>query len=307
MQTEYDRNVYRGYLVQGNLRGAIEYLRQFPEKRELCDRYVSVFEEETYPEYEKDRYLSDLLLIYQKYYREVFYLGYEEERAAEYMRDRFAKVLGMKDESLDQIEERVSGIFSDRGFHFLGGKTSGYFGPYIWSFTETRTFEVELPGGVAEYTVNLLDGFISRSWLDFISFGETGTGGWTGSDGVINCVSKAYDLEGEGFRVSLLKHEAQHAVDLARCVDMPSEDLEYRAKLVELIYSRERNLLRYFLQEMSGSDSRNGHSLAAARIVEGISRKTGIGRKELENLSVAEVQRIAGELFAESEGVYAKL
>lgn len=35
-------------------------------------------------------------------------------------------------------------------------------------------------------------------------------------------------------------------MDMARFENMPSEDLEYRAKLVELIYSSQRNLLQKF-------------------------------------------------------------
>ncbi|MDE6516234.1 MAG: hypothetical protein K2L18_00055 [Acetatifactor sp.] len=252
--------------------------------------------------FEEDSYLNGLLVFYQKYYRDVFYLGMEAERAAQHLRDRFAEFFDIDDGDMDEMEERVGRAFTDRGLHFLGGKTGGFFGPYIWRETEARSYEVELPGGVAEYTVNLLDGFISKSWLDFISFGEAGTGGWTGGDGIINCVKESYDLEGENFRVSLLKHEAQHAMDMARFGNMSSENLEYRAKLVELIYSSQRNLLHLFLWEADDSRKENGHSRAAARIAEGFMGKLNACRKELETLPIAEVQRIARELFAESDG-----
>ena len=301
MPLEYDQNIYQGFLVQGNLRGAIEYLQQFPAKRELCEKYLVLFEEEKYLTFEEDSYLSGLLVCYQKYYRDVFYLGMEAEKAAKHLRDRLAEFFCIEDGDMDEMEERVGRAFSDRGLHFLGGKTGGFFGPYIWRVTEARSYEVELPGGVAEYTVNLLDGFISRSWLDFISFGESGTGGWTGGDGIINCVKESYDLEGENFRVSLLKHEAQHAVDMARFGNISSENLEYRAKLVELIYSSQRNLLHIFLWEADDSRKENGHSRAAARIEEGFTRKLNACRKEMETLPIAEVQRIARELFVESD------
>ena len=284
------------------MRGAIEYLQQFPAKKELCEKYFSLFEEEKYLTFEEDSCLSSLLVCYQKYYRDVFYLGMEAEKAAKHLRDRFAKIFCIDDGDIDEMEERVGRVLTDRGLHFLGGKTGGFFGPYIWRVTEVRSYEVELPGGMAEYTVNQLDGFISRSWLDFISFGEIGTGGWTGNDGIINCVKESYDLEGENFGVSLLKHEAQHAMDMARFGNMSSENLEYRAKLVELIYSSQRNLLHIFLGEADDSRKENGHSRAAARIAEGFMRKLNVCRKEIETLPIAEVQRIARELFAESDG-----
>lgn len=48
MPLEYDKNIYHGFLVQGNLREAIKYLQQFPAKKALCDKYFSRFEEEKY-------------------------------------------------------------------------------------------------------------------------------------------------------------------------------------------------------------------------------------------------------------------
>lgn len=65
--------------------------------------------------------------------------------------------------------------------------------------------------------------------------------------------------------MSLLKHEAQHARNLAIHKDMSSEGLEYRAKLVELIYSKESNLLEQFAQEANSLDKSNGHPAAYYR------------------------------------------
>lgn len=40
-------------------------------------------------------------------------------------------------------------------------------------------------------------------------------------DGTINCVEQAYDFASERFLVSLLKHEAQHTVDMKRFSKIP--------------------------------------------------------------------------------------
>lgn len=72
--------------------------------------------------------------------------------------------------SLDDLEEgQLPRLFGQKGQCFLGGRTAGYYGPYIWTTTETVTYGVELPGGYQDYTVNLLDGFCSQSWLDYLS------------------------------------------------------------------------------------------------------------------------------------------
>ena len=162
-----------------------------------------------------------------------------ETRAEKLLCNKLAAHFGTADtKKLSDIEERyVKKAFQKEGFFFLGGRTGGYYGPYIWRNTETKTYKVELPEGIQEYSVNLLDGFIMKSWLDYLSLSEIGTGGWTDGDGIINCVKSAYDLESESFQVSLLKHEAQHARDLYAVPNLPSADLEYRAKLVELIHN----------------------------------------------------------------------
>ena len=155
-------------------------------------------------------------------------------------------------------------------------------------------FDVELPLGKEQYSIKMLDGFIEKGWLDYISFGDVSTGGWAERDGMICCVRSSYDLDSEAFRVSLLRHEAQHMQDLRKNPDMKSERLEYRAKLVELIYSEERDLLVRFQNEADAGTASNAHGKAAMRIVDGIYAKAKTG-----DLTRKQVQKYAMELFME--------
>ena len=157
-------------------------------------------------------------------------------------------------------------MFEAEGYHALFGKTQGYYGPYIWRDTVPTVYRVELPGGTAEYTVNLLKGFVFRGWMDYLTFGRYGTSGWASPDGTINCVAQAYDFESERFLVSLLKHEAQHTVDMKRFPGITPAELEYRAKLVELHYSGDLGLLQKFLSEADESRTGDSHAAASARI-----------------------------------------
>ncbi|MCH5286771.1 MAG: hypothetical protein J1E43_05065 [Christensenellaceae bacterium] len=303
MENVFDKAIFHGCLIKGDVAGAMQYLAHFPEQAELYQRYVSVFEKEAYPALSADARLNAILTIYQKYYRDVFYLHRDAEQAAEAMKDRFRRLFGLDDADmqLGALEKGpVAGAFEEKGYHFLGGKTGGHWGPYIWKTIESKTFEVELPDGRQPYLVRFLDGFLSKGWYDAVSFGAISTGGWTDGDGVIQCVKSSYDLEAESFTVSLLKHEAQHVMDLSRYPHMSSEELEYRAKLVELIYSSKRNLLRQFIQEADDSEEDNGHSLAADRIKKGFENKLRMDGGQLSNLSIADIQRVSKALFAES-------
>ena len=299
----FDCDLYYGYIIKGDLLGAITYIKQFPEKSDLYNRFDSVFEHEQYISYEVDAELNEILLAYQQYYRDVFYLCIAKGQAENRLKERLAKLLGIVDEHLalcDLEQKGLVDLFESRGLHFLGGKSSGYYGPYIWRTTEYVSYDVELPDGVQNYSVKLLDGFITRSWIDYLSFGEIGPGGWADGDGYINCVKSAWDIESESFRVSLLKHEAQHARDLKMDKNMSSEDLEYRAKLVELIYSNERNLLQSFASEADPTDKSNGHAVAAYRILKGFADMLGVDEVSPERIQLEQIQAIARVLFENS-------
>ncbi len=298
----FDENEYHGHILKGDLAKAIAYTKRFPEQAALYQRYMAIFDKEQYLTYVIDELLNAILLAYQQYYRDAFYLHLDKDRAADQLRVKLAALLHVKKTySLDDLEQEVvAEAFQRRGFYFLGGKTDGYYGPYVWKTAEHITYDVELPDGAQTYSVKLLDGFVVKSWLDYLSFGKVSTGGWTDTDGIINCIKSSYDFDSENFRVSLLKHEAQHARDLTFWADMPSALLEYRAKLVELIYSVERNLLTQFAREADSSDNRNGHSAAAHRIVSEYCQLLDKTTSELGMLSITQVQSVAKRLFEKS-------
>ena len=102
--------------------------------------------------------------------------------------------------------------------------------------------------------------------MDYLTFGRFGTGGWASPDGTINCIEQAYDFESERFLVSLLKHEAQHTVDMKQFPGITPAELEYRAKLVELHYASDLGLLQKFLSEADESRANDSHAVASARL-----------------------------------------
>ena len=210
--------------------------------------------------------LNDILRLYQIYYRDIFYCGLPEAKAADKLLTELRALLNMPDAEEELLAERLQTVFEQNGYHALFGKTQGYYGPYIWKDTVPTVYRVELPGGTAEYTVNILKGFVFRSWMDYLTFGRYGTGGWASPDGTINCIEQAYDFESERFLVSLLKHEAQHTVDMKQFPGITPDELEYRAKLVELHYSGNLGLLQKFLSEADESKTNDSHAIASARI-----------------------------------------
>ena len=256
----------RRFFLNGDIKGAIAYMREHEEYKDILPAYTAIFEDGEYRTFEVPDALNDILRQYQIYYREVFYCGLPEAEAADKLRTRLKALLHLPDAGEELLTERLRSAFEAEGYHALFGKTQGYYGPYIWRDTVPTVYRVELPGGTAEYTVNILKGFVFRSWMDYLTFGRFGTGGWASPDGTINCIAQAYDFESERFLVSLLKHEAQHAVDMKQFPAITPAELEYRAKLVELHYSGDLGLLQKFVSEADESRADDSHAAASARI-----------------------------------------
>lgn len=254
------------FFMNGDIKGAIAYMRDHAEFKDILPAYVAIFENCEYRAYEISKKLNDILRLYQIYFRDVFYCGMPEAEAADRLLTQLKVYLNLPDTEETLLKERLQAMFEAEGYHALFGKTQGYYGPYIWRDTVPTVYRVELPGGTAEYTVNLLKGFVFRGWMDYLTFGRYGTSGWASPDGTINCVAQAYDFESERFLVSLLKHEAQHTVDMKRFPGITPAELEYRAKLVELHYSGDLGLLQKFLSEADESRTGDSHAAASARI-----------------------------------------
>ena len=254
------------FFINGDIKGAIAYMREHEEFKDILPAYTAIFENCEYRSYDIPDALNDILRLYQIYFRDVFYCGLPEPEAAYKLLTGLRLLLNMPDADEELLAERLQAAFEANGYHALFGKTQGYYGPYVWRETVPTVYRVELPDGTAEYTVNILKGFVFRSWMDYLTFGRYGTGGWASPDGTINCVEQAYDLESERFLVSLLKHEAQHAMDMKRFPKITPAELEYRAKLVELHYSGDLGLLQKFLSEADESRTGDSHAAASARI-----------------------------------------
>lgn len=269
------------FFINGDIKGAIAYMRCHEEFNSILPAYTAIFEDEEYRHYDIPEQLNRILLAYQVYYRDVFYCGISNLEASEKLLSALRAELNSPSADEEQLAEQLQTLFEGNSYHALFGRTQGYYGPYIWRDSVPTVYKVELPCSVAEYTVNILKGFVFRSWMDYLTFGRFGTGGWASPDGTINCVEQAYDFESDRFLVSLLKHEAQHMVDMKQYPGITPTELEYRAKLVELCYSRDKDLLQRFMDAANESRTDDSHAMASVRI-----------KNDFEGLTVAEPEEI---------------
>jgi hypothetical protein len=146
-------------------------------------------------------------------------------------------VTGLETLDTDAQVDAALDLIRSKGLHALGGTTAPFRELMIWKDERSFPETVLLPSGPIDVRVTLLDSFESLGWAAWATCDRSHTGGWTDKSG-IKVVAPSYDLSGEAFRVSLLSHEAQHFRDGSVYPSLAQEDLEFRAKLIELIMAR---------------------------------------------------------------------
>lgn len=140
--------------------------------------------------------------------------------------------------TLEDVTEALGPLLEAEGFHSLRGLTAPYHELMLWRKERVATYEVRLPESTQQVRVVFMSDFVLRGWLGFATCGRSYSGGWT-TDQALFCLEDAYDLDSEAFQVSYLAHEGQHFADNRRFPKLQQPELEYRAKLVEVIQAKE--------------------------------------------------------------------
>lgn len=241
--------------------------------------------------------IDQLLLVFQRYWRRALMHQTPVDKAGDQLFDDLRVLLAMPGAGLEALDAAISARIEKAGYHGLTGRTAPLYELMVWRSQEDRDEQIALPEGQAAVPLSLLDGFASSGWTSWASCDATGTGGWA-SGGRIMVVRPAWKLDSEDYRVSLLGHEAQHVLDKQRFPQLESADLEFRAKLVELILAREtqRELLAKFSRD-ARSDRSLPHPFADAQLIAGLRRRLGV--EDLSQASSAQIRAAAeAELLA---------
>lgn len=295
---EFDRNYYAGLVTQGRIREVMDYLAPFPNCAESLRKYQRIYEEEDYPPIGKDEGIGDILLCYQKYYRDAFYLELPEEECRERLRLRLLEHLPQADPGLplcDLENGPLLEFVTGKGVFMHSSIIAGHINPFIWTESEQKTYQVELPEGVQECSIVFARNFIFMGWWWYLALGNYGVGAWVDETNTVYCDIHSYDKESEDFLISMLKHEAQHLMDQTRWPNLSDATMEFRAYLVELIYYQEENRLPIFMGKASLDDPNNEYALASYWICESFANH--FGTDDLGSIPIPEIQAYARQMF----------
>jgi len=317
--------------LKGEINIALRILDSIKLYRQEDLQYKKKFEQRF--KYKKDRSnslagvpksLHKLVNVYQQYWRMCLLDNskindslFRSKALAFYIKENEKSNFTSEPFAIANLEKIANHYIAAKGYHANDfGRTGFLYDLIVWKDVKPVTYTVRLIEDSVSVKVNFIDKFISLGWLAYARLGR-GPGGWA-TDKELFCVTDLYpDLSSEKFLISYLKHEAQHFLDLKNFPGLPSKDLEYRSKLIELCFSNKQlfELLTFF-KEGGKDDSTNAHPFANYCIIRNLS--TILFNSAFENdvarwrsVTIETIQAAARELYLKSNqeikaGIYLK-
>jgi hypothetical protein len=171
------------------------------------------------------------------------------------------------------VFELIGDIFDEKGVHYLDTPAPPLRDLFLWKTEQNRKYSVRLTDRTQKVSVTFINDMYSMGWKQYATLGLVATTGWV-EDGHLYCVERAYDRGSENFEVSYLKHEGRHLVDFEHFPELQSADLEYRAKLTELVFASTttRQLLDDFTSK-SAPNPASPHAHANYRVTREVYRE----------------------------------
>lgn len=273
---------YISRALQGRLAGADSLFRSAAEptaaEQALASQFRARFVERTdwADPPEVSEFAKHVVRAYRVYWTRSLLAEVDSARAEEDLLEALRVALagreGANAAAGDDVLAEVQTALAADGLHALGGRTLPYLELMLWAREDTTRFDVELDGGTQPVEVVFVRSFLVKGWADWATIGRASTGGWATRERLF-CLGDDYDLGSERFRVSYLKHEAQHFADYVKFPQLEQLDLEYRGKLTELAWSdtTTKDLLTTFAASAAANPAAP-HAWANLLVVEDVSR-----------------------------------
>jgi hypothetical protein len=225
-----------------------------------------------------DKKLDQLCQIYREYWRKSLLdsnNNYDTLMAKKLNKFYIKEKMLLKPAHIENDNALLNNIqisyIQKRGYFTAGfGKTLFLYDLFIWKNQKDTIYKVEIMEETFTIKVIFMDNFLSRGWLEYA---YSTPGGWATKD-TLFCVASHYsDFTSESFLAHYLKHESQHYIDNNRYPKLSESDLEYRAKLIELIYATQSLFptMDKFINQ-ANYDRNNAHSFAAFCIIRDLSK-----------------------------------
>lgn len=314
-------NIYN-YALQGDVTKALQFIETIPdstlspEQITSKQKFIARFKNnnDTYSYNTSDTAILNLIELYRPYWKSVLLRKVNEdtaeknlkEKVSEYIYKKYFEARNISKSQIDtEYSDYVQKFLSAHGCKAATGKTANLYDLLLWGKESPTDYNVTLPEGNVNVRVVFMDDVVTMGWEDYATLGKYYPGGWA-TDKELFCVRNAYDTTTENFRVSYLQHEGQHFSDYKIFPKLTGPDLEYRAKLVELIYANQTlyNTINFFIKN-SNYDRNNPHAYACFCLIRDMSKKLFDGKTEEDigkwkSIPIEKINDTAKELLIEN-------
>ena len=183
---------------------------------------------------------------------------------------------------------------------------------FIWNKESAKKYEVILPKDTIKTTVVFIESYHINGYDEFATFGDSQVGGWAIKESAtLYCNKGTYDLDSEKFEVSYLKHESLHFTDLNNYPNLSAADLEYRSKVIELMYCSEGTIYDRISEFVSGANKANrdnSHPYANYILIQKLSKLIfnsdfNSNINQWKKVPVEKINKAASSLYETSENI----
>lgn len=291
-------------------------------KKKIYTRFLS--NDEIIENTSKNKVINDISFIYRNYWREELIKDNPKNRTDSTLYKNIAKYLisnKLTSLSIDSLSKTIKKdselkrVIESQGFKVNFNFRNGFQELFIWNKENTEKYNVILPKETIKTTVVFIESYHLNGYDDYATFGSSTVGGWATKDSTkLYCNKGTYDLNSEKFKVSYLKHESIHFTDLNEYPNLSSADLEYRAKIIELMYCTKGTIYDRISEFVSGAnkaDRKNSHPYANYVLIENLSKllfksKFNSDINQWKKISVDKINNAAKSLYEMSEDILRK-
>ena len=226
----------------------------------------------------------DLATIYRKYWRMEVLRGDIRTKTDSILYDELSEYLivnaltEIPRDSLRKVirnDIELARVIAQEGFKSKFMFRNGFQDLLIWENESIEDTVIILPDSTVDISIVKVEEILLSGFSGYISFGKSKVGGWAIKESpTIYCMDE-WQNGSESYAISFLKHEALHHLDLNRYPNLGSADLEYRAKLIEMMYCTDKtiyNLIANWLNTASAEDRSYSHPFANYCIIRDFSR-----------------------------------
>lgn len=291
-------------------------------KKKMYARFVS--KEEVFENTSGNKIVNDISNIYREYWRVEMMKPKPESRTDSTLYNNIAdyvlsnKLTNLSKDSLRKNikdDSILKNIIEKEGFKVDFKFRNGFQEIFIWNKESTKKYDVFLPKDTVKTTVVFIESYHINGYDEFATFGDSQVGGWAIKESAtLYCNKGTYDLNSETFEVSFLKHESLHFTDLNNYPNLSSADLEYRSKVIELMYGTEESIydkIGMFINGANEANRDNAHPYANYILIQNMSKMIfnsdfNSDINQWKKVSVDKINKAASSLYESSENILQK-